>query len=163
MMGKIFRDGFKVAVKSFSLFCLFTFLPLNVSAIDIKLKKDRVVVDDICYTVNAKKETAVVVKKGEPYLGDIVIPEKIEVDSLTFFVEEIAAGAFEKSSGVTSIVVPKGVRKIGVRAFAECSSLTTIELPKGLEELPAQMFADCASLTEISLPSTVKKNGFGRV
>lgn len=112
-MGKIFRDGFKVAVKSISLFCLFTFLPLNVSAIDIKLKKDRVVVDDICYTVNAKKETAVVVKKGEPYLGDIVIPEKIEVDSLTFLYGEIAAGAFEKSSGVTSVVVSKGVRKIG--------------------------------------------------
>ena len=39
-------------------FCLLAFLPLTASAIDIKLKKDRVVVDDIYYTVNVKKEKA---------------------------------------------------------------------------------------------------------
>ena len=44
-------------MKQILLLCLFTFLPFQVSAIDIKLKKDRVVVDDICYTVNVKKES----------------------------------------------------------------------------------------------------------
>ncbi|MBR7043782.1 MAG: leucine-rich repeat protein, partial [Prevotella sp.] len=124
--------------------CMVAFMPLSAQAINIKLKKDKTIVDDICYQLNAKKETATVVKKAEPYLGDVVIPESVEVDSLTFFVEEIAAGAFEKSSGMTSIVIPKGVSKIGARAFAECSSLTAIELPKGIIELPAQLFADCA-------------------
>ena len=36
--------------------CLFAMMPLTASAIDIKLKKDRVVVDGICYQLNAKKE-----------------------------------------------------------------------------------------------------------
>ena len=83
-------------------FCLFAFLPFYASAIDIKVKKNSAVVDGINYQLNAKKETAIVVKSTQPYSGDIVIPEKIEVDSLTYYVEEIAAGAFEKSTFVIS-------------------------------------------------------------
>ena len=81
-------------------FCLFAFLPFHASAIDVKGKKNSAVVDGISYQLNAKKETAIVVKSPDIYSGDLVIPEKIEVDSLTFYVEEIAASAFEKATGV---------------------------------------------------------------
>ena len=44
---------------------------IGMSAIDIKfLKKDRAVVDGICYQFNAKKETAIVVKHPDDYVGD---------------------------------------------------------------------------------------------
>ena len=62
----------------------------------------RATIDGISYMLNAKKEHAVVVKNlQQPYLGDIVIPERIEVDSVTFYVEEIAAGDFADCSGMT--------------------------------------------------------------
>ena len=88
-------------------FCLFAFLPFHASAIDVKGKKNSAVVDGISYQLNAKKETAIVVKSPDIYSGDIVIPEKIEVDSLTFYVEEVAASAFEKATGVTSVAFIK--------------------------------------------------------
>ena len=127
-------------------FFLMLLLPYEASAIDIKGKKDKTIIDGICYSLNAKKETAIVLKSAEPYSGDIVIPEKIEADSLTYYVEEIATSAFEKSTGMTSVVIPKTVSKIGARAFAGCSSLKAVELPKSVEELATQLFADCSSL-----------------
>ena len=59
---------------------------LSVNAIDIKIKKDKTVVDGIFYNVNLKKQQAVVVRGQEAYVGDIVIPEKITVDSVTCYI-----------------------------------------------------------------------------
>ena len=70
---------------------------LSVNAIDIKIKKDKTVVDGIFYNVNLKKQQAVVVRGQEAYVGDIVIPEKITVDSVTCYIEEIGSGAFKKT------------------------------------------------------------------
>ena len=100
----------------------------NASAINIKLKRDKAVVDGINYQLNAKKESATVVKNTEPYLGDIVIPEKITVDSITFFVEEIASGAFSNCPGLTSVSIPRTVTKIGSDIFKGCSSIAEITL-----------------------------------
>ena len=141
-------------------FCLFAFLPFHASAIDVKGKKNSAVIDGISYQLNAKKETAIVVKSPDIYSGDIVIPEKIEVDSLTFYVEEIAASAFEKATGVTSISIPKGISKIGPRAFSGCSSLTAIELPKSIEELPTELFSECSSLVDVTLPKSIRSVPF---
>ena len=60
-------------------------MSLSASAIDSKFKKDKTGVDDITNTLNAKKQSAVIVRGEQPYVGDIVIPEKITVDSVTFF------------------------------------------------------------------------------
>ena len=84
----------------------------SASAIDI-IKSKKNIVDGINYQLNAKKELAVVVKNAQPYVGDIVIPEKITVDTITYYVEEIDAGAFLNCSGMTSISIPKTVTKIG--------------------------------------------------
>ena len=51
----------------------------------------KVIIDGICYQLNDKKQTAVVVKNQQPCQGDIVIPEKVDGDSLSYYVEEISA------------------------------------------------------------------------
>ena len=80
---------------------------LQAAAIGIpKLKKDKAVVDGITYILNAKKQTATVTKGQTAYVGDIVIPEKITVDSVTLYVEEINSGAFKDCPGLTSIIIP---------------------------------------------------------
>ncbi|MBR6455862.1 MAG: hypothetical protein IKS72_02890, partial [Prevotella sp.] len=53
------------------------FLPSFVATVKAQKK---IVVDGIGYQVNVKKESAIVVKKAEPYMGDIVIPERVMVD-----------------------------------------------------------------------------------
>ena len=134
------------------LFVLAAAMALQAGAIDIKLKKDRATVDGVTYALNPKKQSANVVKGQEPYVGDIVIPEKITVDSITFYVEEITANAFKDSPGMTSITIPDCITKIGSSAFEGCASLTEVTIPSRILTLPTQLFMNCTSLTNIILP-----------
>ena len=111
----------RFAVVLFALACC-----LQAGAADIKLKQKQAVVNGINFALNGKKQIANVTKNKEPYVGDIVIPEKIEVDGVTLYVEEIESGAFKDCSGVTSISIPNCILKIGSSAFEGCSSLAAI-------------------------------------
>lgn len=147
-------------MKHLKTFLLITALSVMGSAvaIDIKfLKKERVVIDGITYQVNVKKSSATVVKGQEDYTGDVVIPEKIDKDSLTLYVEAIGNEAFEDCAGLTSVDIPRTVTAIGDQAFKGCSSLTSITLPKGLTELSAELFRDCSSLTDVTLPDGLRR------
>ena len=129
----------------------------QVQAASIKSSKN--IVDGINYQLNAKKQTATVIKNVEPYVGDIVIPEKITVDSLTFYVEEIASGAFAESTGMTSIQIAKTVCKIGSDAFKNCTSLTEITIPEKISELHGFWHFPQLQVVGTHRPSTeVKEN-----
>ena len=136
-----------------------TIVCLSASAIDIKLKKDKTVVDGITFAINAKKQVAQVVRGEEPYVGDIVIPEKITVDSVVCYVEEIASNGFKDCPGVTSIVIPNCITKIGSSAFQGCSSIAEITIPSRIQELPTSLFENCTSLTTVKFEGSVKKLG----
>ena len=136
-----------------------TIVCLSASAIDIKLKKDKTVVDGITFAINAKKQVAQVVRGEQPYVGDIVIPEKITVDSVVCYVEEIASNGFKDCPGVTSIVIPNCITKIGSSAFQGCSSIAEITIPSRIQELPTSLFENCTSLTTVNFEGSVKKLG----
>lgn len=55
--------------------------------------------------------------------GDYKIPEYIEVDGKRYPVTEIAPGAFENCTEMTSVTIPKCVNKIGTSAFKGCRNL----------------------------------------
>ena len=148
-------------IQRFAILMLVLSTSLTAGSIDIKLKKDQAVVDGITYTINTKKQTASVVKGQELYVGDIVIPDKIVVDSVTCYVESISPNAFKGCPGLTSIVIPDGILKIGNSAFEGCASLTEITLPGRIQEIPAELFKDCSSLTTIILPEGLKKMSTG--
>lgn len=60
-------------------------------------------------------------------------------------------GAFEYS-GLESIVVPKGVKRVGENSFAGCSQLKRAVLPDTLKEIRENTFRWCKSLVEVVLP-----------
>ncbi|MBR4752520.1 MAG: leucine-rich repeat protein [Thermoguttaceae bacterium] len=81
-------------------------------------------------------------------------------------VETIGPFAFEYSpmsndSSLSSVVLPKSVKKIGNGAFYGCSSLTSIVLPEGVLEIGGSAFAYCKSLTTFAVPKSVKTIGDG--
>lgn len=108
----------------------------------------------------------------------------IEIDS-TYEgvpVKEINASAFENIPGITGIVVPASVTKVGNLAFANCPSLQNVEfegsectfgnsvfrsggklssvtLPSGLTSIPKQTFFDCSALIQITIPASVTTIG----
>eukprot|EP00729_Bicosta_minor_P032644 gene32644-biopygen26460 len=65
-------------------------------------------------------------------------------------------GAFEDCSGLTSVMIPAGVKTIGGSAFAFCSGLTSVTIPAGVKTIGTSAFIDCSGLTSVTIPAGVK-------
>ena len=76
-------------------------------------------------------------------------------------VKEIASEAF-RGSGITKLVLPATITKVGVAAFANCSRLEEVVFKEGiaLEEIPKGMFGFDVCLTKMTIPDTVKTIGY---
>ena len=115
------------------------------------------------------------------YYGDIVIPETVTYDGVTYTVTGVGQRAFHNCNGpLTSVVVPNTVTSIGELAFAgngqlssvilpnsvntigdrifyDCQSLASVQLPVGISVLTLEMFYNCVSLTSFVIPPTVTR------
>ena len=77
-----------------------------------------------------------------------------------FNADELPAGTFA-SMAVTSVALPKGLKRIGSAAFADCQQLAQIDLPSSLEVIDNYGFAGCTAMTTVTLPASVKEVGIG--
>ena len=75
-------------------------------------------------------------------------------------VEEIFDCAFTDCTGLSKIVIPDTVKRIGTYAFRMCA-LTSIELPDSVTEIASHAFAGCGNLTSVIIPDSVTKIGEG--
>ncbi len=71
----------------------------------------------------------------------------------------IADRAFAEETGITSVVLPETIERIGGGAFENCADLEEIQLPKGVIKIGDRAFAGCTSLEKIVLPDTVTEFG----
>lgn len=109
------------------------------------------VIDGINYYLNSSEKTAEVRSSSNKYSGDIIIPETVEYNGVTYNVTSIGNKAFYGCSSLTSIDLPDGLISIGWQAFHDCSSLTSIDLPDGLTSIGEEAFWGCSSLDRIYL------------
>ena len=93
------------------------------------------------------------------YVGDIVIPETVSYDGVTYAVTAIGGNAFEGCNQVTSISMPSTITEIEQTAFYNCTRLAQINIPEGITWINNYTFENCRSLTSIDLPSTIKGIG----
>ena len=103
--------------------------------------------------------TGVVIKGYSGNMSKINIPAIIE----GLPVREIVGNGYEQpilSRGVTSVVIPPGVTKIGNNAFDGCYSLVSVIIPEGVIEIGEYAFKGC-SITSINLPKSLKIIGEG--
>ena len=99
----------------------------------------------------------VIANYDTPYKGNIVIPDSVTIEDVTYAVTTIGARAFEDCDSVISITLPNTIKAIMSSAFHDCHLLSSINLPEGLEEIRDDIFWSCWSLTELTLPSTLKQ------
>lgn len=83
-------------------------------------------------------------------LNNVVLPSSVTT---------IGNYAFQ-ASGLTEIVIPASVKKLGTTAktgsvFADCNSLVSVTLPESLTTIYGSVFENCTALTEITIPSSV--------
>jgi hypothetical protein len=88
-------------------------------------------------------------------IGELTIPSKVDYNGKQYNVESIEEWAFYKSNNITSIVIQKGIIKIGYNAFAGCTSLIRVVLPNGIANIENGAFSGCHSLTTINIPNSI--------
>ena len=70
-------------------------------------------------------------------------------------VTKIGFNAFSGCTGLTSVVIPSSVTEIGDFAFNRCTGLTSVEIPSSVTEIGDWAFADCTGLTSVEIPDSV--------
>ena len=76
-----------------------------------------------------KNDGTAIVKNLEPdENGQLVIPEKVEIDGKEYPVTEIAPEAFKDNQDLVEVTIPGTVTTIGAGAFAGCGNLRAIYL-----------------------------------
>ena len=67
---------------------------------------------------------------------------------------QISNGVLKKyteEKGVTEVVIPDGIQRIGERAFSGCDNITNVTIPDSVTSICNRVFAKCNSLTSVTL------------
>lgn len=107
------------------------------------------------YTVEVTYETT----SYNSYSGDVIIPESVNDNSITYTVSSIGKFAYRMSSNLTSIFIPSSISSIGDYAFNSCSQLNTVSISEGVTSIGEYAFCQSTSLSSIVIPSTVIEIG----
>lgn len=108
----------------------------------------------VTYEVRFNREV-VITGVSSDITGAVAIPSEIE----GYPVVELENNLFKGMEGLTKIVIPSTVTKIGYNVFQDCTNLEEVEFSEGLEQIGAYSFQNCKSLKKIILPDTVTKVG----
>ncbi len=86
-------------------------------------------------------------KPWDSYIG------KVKTITIEPGVTSIGASMYS-FSGITSFIVPEGIKTIGSSAFSNCSQLATIYLPSSLTNISGNAFVECRALRDIYFNGT---------
>ena len=113
-------------MKKYFLLLTLLYLSLSARAHDAK-------VDGIFYNLDADNKTATVTFQGDnydsynnEYSGDVVIPETVTYNGITYSVTSLGWACFTYCSSLTSITIPNSVTSLGHRCFKDCDRLTAM-------------------------------------
>ena len=110
-----------------------------------------VTIDGINYSLNISNKTAAL---SGSTLSDVVIPETITYDGITYTVTSIKHGAFYYKYTLKTMKLSSTVKIIEEDAFNRCS-LQQIDLGS-VETIENGAFSDCHNLNYIVLPKTIQ-------
>ena len=108
-------------------------------------------VEDMWYQA-LDESTAMVIQMPdeECYRGDVVIPETVTYQDVTFSVTTIDEGAFEDCYDLNSLVIGDAVEVIGENAFQGCTGLTSVTIGSGVTNIGAKAFNYCNALQTVT-------------
>ena len=120
---------------------------------------ERININGIYYNLNQETKQAEVTNSvgwgGGGYSGNIVIPQVVEYNSLSYSVTTIGYQAFWNCSVLTSVTIPNSVTTIDSSAFDSCSGLTSLTIPNSVTSIGNQAFGNCTGLISMTIPSSV--------
>ena len=93
------------------------------------------------------------------YSGNVVIPNQVTHDGVTYKVTAIRDNAFRDCSDLTAVTIGGYVTTIGNRAFMNCDGLIEVVLGNYVITVGDEAFASCSSLTSLTIGSGVATIG----
>ena len=111
----------------------------------------------IYYNTTSSTTVAVTYKNTNfnSYTGNVVIPNEVVNNGITYTVTAIDKNAFRNCTGLTSVTIPSNVTSIEQDAFNGCSQLTSINIPNSVTSFGYGAFYNCTGLTSINIPNGV--------
>ena len=111
-------------------------------------------IDGIGYNIIGETEVEVT-KADNKYTGEVMIPETVTQDGVTYQVTRIGNSAFYGCSELTLVGIPEGVTSIGTYAFSGCSNLENVDFPNSLISIETYAFNECSGFTNVYIPRNV--------
>ena len=111
-----------------------------------------VTISGIDYSLNNSTRTASVAGSS---LEDVVVPETIVYDDITYEVTAIAVCAFQNKSTLKTIKISNSVLSIGSSAFENCKYLEKVYLSNTLLRIDSYAFYGCTKINYIVIPNTI--------
>jgi len=114
-------------------------------------------VDGTNYHATTMNTACVMANSGEGtlYSGDMVIPDSVTYEGMSFAVTGIESNAFDGCFELTSITIPNSVETIGEQAFQGCTGLTSVTIGSGVTDIGAKTFNYCNALETVKCIGTV--------
>ena len=111
------------------------------------------------YKVTSNSPSEVCINKADKSAVNVEIPSYIKISGTTYKCTSIAEKAFYQHENLTSIIIPKEVKKIGSSAFFYCGDLVSLTISEGLENIGDFAFSGCSCLSSLTIPSSLKYLG----
>ena len=112
-------------------------------------------VDGIFYNITSDDQVSVT-ECPYMYLGDIVIPNTVTYQGVTYRVTAIEICAFNYCQSLSSVSIGDYVTTIGEAAFKNCTALTQVTLGDYVINVDREAFSGCTSLTNLTIGHGVR-------
>ena len=91
-------------------------------------------IDGINYRLDEETKTAEVIEKRNGYEGDIIIPETVVLENISYRVTSIENCAIYECPSLKSIIIGNSVTSIGEEAFGHCPLLRSVTFNGTIEQ-----------------------------
>lgn len=119
----------------------------------------------LCYNINNDGLSVTLTYETNGFIsyrsleGDLVIPEEVINNGITYSVTSIGDSAFMNCMNLTSVTIPNSVTLIGNSSFRECWKMVSLSIGNSVTLIGNYAFFDCSSLTSVTIPNSVTSIG----
>lgn len=116
-------------------------------------------VDGIYYNI-VSEATVSVSGKNSSVAGEVVIPDKVVYNGVTYIIRSIAQNAFSRRTEMTSVIVGDSVKTIAANAFYNCSGLKEVTIGYSVSKIDIYSFTGCTGILKVTFNNKNISHGF---